>query len=118
MGTLEIKGITLDLDDQSGRAFVLTFKRELYPFERETVPALLSQKFSPIVVTGVNYVTIREANESFFTNPESRAKLKALVAEAEAQAATLLSEQHKAAAAKTAQAQETNLHLSEIDWDS
>ncbi len=118
MPDLVIKGVKQDPSDKSGQSFVLSFERELYYFELETVPKVLSAKFAPTVVTGVSWVTIRNANKDFFTNPESQANLKALVAEAAAEADRLLTEQRTAAAQKARQAEDANRELGEIDWSS
>jgi hypothetical protein len=46
-----------------------------------------------------------------------RARLKALVAEAEAQADEYLSQDNRAEGQAAAQAEETRRQLAEIDWD-
>jgi hypothetical protein len=100
MGTLEIKGVVQDANDRTGQTFILSFKRELKPFERFTVPLQLSRHFSPTEVGGPADVTIRQAHPDFFTNPE------------------MLFTQHTHAAQRTAQVEETNRQLGQIDWDS
>jgi hypothetical protein len=118
MGTLEIKGVAQDANDRTGQTFVLSFKRDLESFERFTVPLLLTRHFSPTEAGGPADVTVRQAHPDFFTNPETRANLKKLVADAEAQANEMLSTQHTHAAQKSAHVEETNRQLGQIDWDS
>lgn len=118
MGTLEIKGVVQDANDRTGQTFTLSFKRALKPFERFTVPLLLSRHFSPTEAGGPADVIIRHAHPDFFTNPETRANLKKQVADAEAQADEMSFKQHTHAAEKSAQVEETNRQLGQIDWDS
>src|SRR5271167_4904298 len=72
MGTLAIKGVVQDANDRTGQTFLLSFKRDLKPFERFTVPLQLSRHFSPTEAGGPADVTITQAHPDFFTNPETR----------------------------------------------
>jgi hypothetical protein len=85
-GTLKITGVTQDPTDPTGQTFVLQFNHNLTHSERETVPTFLSLKCLRTEEDGPDTVVIRKARKEFFTDPKIQKMLKALVAEAEAQA--------------------------------
>jgi len=96
VATLKINGVTQDTTDPTGQTFVVRFNRTLTHNEREALPTILSMRFAETEVTGADSVTIRRAHAAFFTEPELRKKLKALIAEAVSLAKQHLSLQHKA----------------------
>lgn len=115
--TLKIQRVTQDPRDPSGLSFVLQFTRNLTQYERRVVPALLTLRFLPTEEDGPDTVVIRKAREEWFTLPQHRRTLKALVAEAEVEAEEHLAQDTAAEGQAAARVDERRRRLEAIDWE-
>jgi hypothetical protein len=117
-GTLKIKEVTQDLTDPRRLRFVVHFNRDLTPIEREIVPQALTLKFGlPTEDYGTDAVICHNGGQGWFTLPEHRKRLKAAVAEGEAEAEKYLAQIGAAEGNRAARDDETRRALEAINWD-
>jgi hypothetical protein len=83
-------------------------------FERQTLPPLLSGRFSPSEARGSATVAIRNATLAMIE--DHRDLLKQIVAEAESLAKTMQNDQYAVAAQVAARVEDVRQRAAAIDW--
>jgi hypothetical protein len=114
MDTLKIASVELDERDPFGATFNLHLSRDMTDFERQTLPPLLSGRFSPAEARGPSWVAIR--NSTIAMIEDHRDLLKRIVAEAESFASRMQDEQSGVAANAAARVEDVRRRAAAIDW--
>jgi hypothetical protein len=114
MEPLKISSVELDDHDPFRATFNVHLSREMTEFERQTLPPLLSGRFSPSEARGSAVVAVRNATIAMIEGHKDL--LKQIVAEAESLAKTMEHEQHAVAAQVAARVKGVQQRAAAIDW--
>jgi hypothetical protein len=114
MDPLKISSVELDDHDPFRATFNVHLSREMTEFERQTLPPLLSGRFSPSEARGSAVVAVRNATITMIEAHKDL--LKQIVAEAESLAKTMEHEQHAVAAQVAARVKGVQQRAAAIDW--
>jgi hypothetical protein len=114
MEPLGIARVELDEHELSRTAFNLHLSRVMTAFERETLPQLLSQRFSPSMTRGGAIVGITKTSIAMIE--EQKDLLKQIVSEAESQAKANQDAQDSALANAAANRADARRRAAAIDW--
>jgi hypothetical protein len=114
MEPLGIARVALDEHELSRTTFNLHLSRVMTASERETLPQLLSQRFSPSMTRGGAIVGITKTSITMIE--EQKDLLKQIVSEAESQAKANQDAQDSAAANAAANRADARRRAAAIDW--
>jgi hypothetical protein len=114
MDPLKISSVELDDRDPYKATFNVHLSRDMTDFERQTLPPLLSGRFSPSEARGSAVVAIRNATIAMIE--DHRDLLKQIVAEAESLAKTMQNDQRAVSAQVAARVEDVRQRAAAIDW--
>jgi hypothetical protein len=114
MDPLKISSVEFDDRDPYRATFNVHLSRDMTDFERQTLPPLLSGRFSPSEARGSAVVAIR--NSTIAMIEDHRDLLKQIVAEAESLAKTMEHDQHAVAGQVAARVEGVRQRAAAIDW--
>ena len=114
MEPLKIAKVELDEQDPFRATFNVQLSRGMTLFERQTLPPLLSGRFSPAEVRGPSLVAIRNATIDMIEDHKDLLKL--IVSEAESLARAMQDEQHAVVTEAAARTDDVRRRAAAIDW--